>query len=382
MTPLLIVAALPLLIWIYMLIGRGGFWRATRLTLAAQDPAPASARVAVVIPARDEAQSIGPCVAALLRQQERELHVYLVDDGSTDSTAEAARSAARSCARDADLTVISSRPLPAGWTGKLWAVEQGIERAAEFAPEFILLTDADILHSAGSLARLIGLARRGDFDLTSLMVRLSCQTAAERWLIPAFVFFFFMLYPPRWIADPRSRTAGAAGGCMLVRREMLERLGGIEKIRGEIIDDCALARLVKRSGGRIWLGLADDTASLRSYVTAADVGNMIARTAFSQLRHSAVLLVLTIVGLCACFVLPVGLLFTGNRLALAAGAAAWLAMSFCYLPTIRYYRLPAWRVLTLPAAAVFYLGATLLSAVRFWTGRGGQWKGRVQDVAS
>lgn len=382
MTLLVIVAALPLLIWLYMLAARGGFWRVSRLTLAAQKAASESARVAVVIPARNEAEAVGKSIVALLRQQPRDLHVYLVDDGSSDGTAEVARAAAQQSGRTADVTVIAGLPLPPEWTGKLWAVQQGSKRAREFAPEFILLTDADIVHAPGSLAQLVGVARNGDYDLTSLMVRLACDTSAERWLIPAFVFFFFMLYPPRWISNARSRTAAAAGGCMLVRAEVIERAGGVEAIRGEIIDDCALARLIKRGGGKVWLGLADETASLRAYPRMADVGNMIARSAFSQLRHSALLLALTMVGLCACFVLPVALLFAGNWIAAGLGAAAWATMSLCYLPMVRYYRLAPWRALTLPAAAVFYMGATLVSAARYWSGHGGQWKGRAQDVAS
>ena len=377
-----LVAALPLAIWLYMLAGRGGFWRVSCQTLAAQQPGAEAARLAVVVPARNEAESVGKCVASLLAQQPRDLHIYLVDDGSTDGTADVARAAAQQARRHDHLTVINGSPLPSAWTGKLWAAQQGIERARDFKPEFILLTDADITHAPGSLAQLIALARRGHYDLASLMVRLSCESPAERWLIPAFVFFFFMLYPPRWIADPRSRTAGAAGGCMLVRAETLERVGGVAAIRGEIIDDCALARLIKRAGGKIWLGLAGETASLRPYRTARDVGEMIARSAFSQLHHSALLLMLTIVGLCACFVLPIVMLFSGNWIAAGLGLAAWLAMSFCYLPMVRYYRLPPAWALTLPAAAVFYMGATLLSATRYWRGRGGQWKDRAQDIAS
>lgn len=372
---------MPLAIWLYMLAGRGGFWRASRLDVKTEPQATAQSRVAVVIPARNEVESVGRCVASLLSQRTGSLHIYLVDDASSDGTADAARDVAEKAQRGGDLTVISGRPLPPGWTGKLWAVQQGIECAREFAPEFILLTDADIVHAPGSVAQLVTLARSRGCHLTSLMVRLSCANAAERWLIPAFVFFFFMLYPPRWIANPRSRTAAAAGGCMLVRAEVLDRLGGMNALRGEIIDDCALARLVKRSGGTVWLGLAAETESLRPYRAAAEIGDMIARSAFSQLRHSALLLAAAIVGLCICFVLPIALLFSGNWPMAGLGFAAWLAMSICYLPTVRYYRLvPLW-ALALPAAAVFYMGATLVSAVRYWSGRGGQWKGRTQDTA-
>jgi hopene-associated glycosyltransferase HpnB len=377
-----LIAALPLAIWLYMLAARGGFWRVSRQTLAAQQAGVATARIAVVIPARNEAESVGQCVASLLAQQPQELHIFLVDDGSSDGTADVARAAAQQAQRAADLTILTGQPLPSGWTGKLWAVQQGIGRAREFAPEFILLTDADIVHAPGSLAQLVAVARRGYYDLTSLMVRLSCESAAERWLMPAFVFFFFMLYPPRWIADPHRRTAGAAGGCMLVSAEVLDKLNAVTAIRREIIDDCALARLIKRGGGRTWLGLAGETVSLRRYRTAGEVGEMIARTAFNQLHHSAVLLLLTVFGMALCFVLPFVLLFTGNAGLAALGLLAWLSMSLAYFPMIRYYRRnPLWS-LTLLGAALFYMGATIASAVRYWSGRGGQWKGRAQDVNS
>jgi hopene-associated glycosyltransferase HpnB len=376
-----LIAALPLLIWLYMLVGRGDFWRASRLTLAAQDPPEAAARVAVVVPARNEAEGIGRCVTSLLAQQADNLRIFVVDDGSTDGTADIARASAVEAGRTADVTIIPGRQLPDGWTGKLWAVQQGIEAAREFAPEFILLTDADIVHASGSMSRLIGLARARGYDLTSLMVRLSCESGAERFLIPSFVFFFFMLYPPRWIASSQARIAGAAGGCVLVGGDVLERLGGVSQIRNDIIDDCALARLVKRSGGKVWLGLADETFSLRPYPSIGDVVDMIARSAFSQLRHSALLLLATLAGLGFIFLLPIALLFTG-RLALAIlGASAWLLMSALYLPTVRYYRRSALWAFTLPFAAGVYMAATVVSAVRYWFGRGGQWKGRAQDVA-
>lgn len=211
------------------------------------------------------------------------------------------------------------------------------------------------------------------------MVKLHCRSVAEKLLIPAFVFFFFMLYPPAWIPDSRRATAGAAGGCLLIRPEALARAGGIAAIRGEIIDDCALARAVKGSGGKIWLGITDNSVSIRPYDTFAEIGSMVSRTAFNQLHHSALLLLGAVVGLAVTYLLPPSLLFSRHAVPVVLGAAAWAGMTFAYLPMIRFYRLnPLW-AFTLPLAALFYLGATIHSAIKFWLGHGGEWKGRAQD---
>ncbi len=214
------------------------------------------------------------------------------------------------------------------------------------------------------------------------MVKLSVASRAEQWLIPAFVYFFFQLYPPRWISSPRTSTAGAAGGCMLIRPEALERAGGISAIRNALIDDCALAAAVKRTGGKVWLGLTDESRSIRSYGGFQGVGQMISRSAFHQLRHSALLLMLTLAGLAITYVVPPLLLFAGRPLPMLLGAAAWVLMTITYLPTVRFYRQPAILSVSLPLVALFYAGCTLLSAYRFWTGAGGRWKGRTQDHPS
>jgi hopene-associated glycosyltransferase HpnB len=288
-----------------------------------------------------------------------------VDDHSSDATAERARAAG-------NVTVIQSAPLPPGWTGKLWAVSQGVAVAAPGNADYLLLTDADIVHSADSVRGLVARAETGGYDLVSYMAELRCETLAERALIPAFVFFFFMLYPPAWICRRNYKTAGAAGGCMLIRPAALERIGGIAAISGELIDDCALAARVKGSGGAVWLGPTHATRSLRGYDGFADVSNMIARTAFTQLDHSAWMLFGTVIGLLLTFAAPV---LCWNWL----GLATFLLMTLAYFPAVRFYRLsPLW-ALTLPFAAVFYLGATVQSAIRYWSGRGGEWKGRVQD---
>jgi hopene-associated glycosyltransferase HpnB len=256
---------------------------------------------------------------------------------------------------------------------------RGVAAAAEQQPDYLLFTDADIHHNPDNVARLVAHARQLNADLLSSMVQLAVGNNAERWLIPAFVFFFFKLYPPAWIAQERAVTAGAAGGCMLVRPEALARSGGLAVIRGQIIDDCSLARAIKRAGGRVWLGLTRNACSLRPYGSLAEIGRMIARTAFNQLRHSWLLLLGTLLGLLLTYLLPLLLVCSGNPPLMLAGAGAWALMSLCYAPLVRFYRLNLLWALTLPAAAAFYAGATVYSAWQYQRGRGGQWKGRAQD---
>lgn len=378
-------AAVPLAIWAYLLLARGGFWRISR-ALGPQSSAaviPAGTRIIAVVPARNEAEGIGRAVCSLFRQTlEPAIQVIVVDDGSTDGTAEVARRAAEDCGAAERLTVLSAAPPVSGWTGKLWAMSQGVAAAARASPDFLLFTDADIEYAPGEVAALAAKAEAERLDLVSLMVRLSTATLAERCLIPAFVFFFLKLYPPAWIASSRSPAAGAAGGCMLIRPAALERAGGLAAIRGRIIDDCALARAVKSSGGRIWLGLARETRSLRVYGSFAEIGAMISRTAFNQLRHSYLLLAGTLLGLLATYLAPPLLLLTRAPAPMALGAAAWLLMTLCYLPMVRFYRVSSAYALLLPAVALFYGAATVHSAIQYAAGRGGKWKGRAQDVRS
>lgn len=355
-------------IWCYLALFRGGFWR-LRERLTPSRPAADNHTVLAVIPARDEAPLIGRAVASLHAQHlARPLRVIVADDESSDGTAAASR---------AD-QVVRVAPRPPGWKGKLWAVATAIA-ADNTLPDFYLLTDADIEHVSPDLVRaLLSQAERG-FDLVSVMVQLRCESLPEQLLIPAFVFFFFKLYPPKWVYTGQG-TAAAAGGCMLLRREMLTRIGGIESIRDALIDDCTLAARVKSSGGRVWMGVSDlPVRSIRPYGGVAGIRAMIARSAFAQLRHSVLLLAGTLAGMFFTYLAPPVLLFAPAPALAICGAAVWLLSAILYAPTVRLYRAPLWTALALPAIAIFYLIATVESAVRYWTGSGGLWKGRVQD---
>ena len=374
-----IVATLTAVTWSYLALARGSFWRLKSARVDSSDKVGFSGRVAAVVPARNEAAVIGPVVTSLLNQCVA-MPVFVVDDESTDGTADVAWRAAEQAGKTGALIVIQSKPLPAAWTGKLWAMHQGIERARALNPAWLMLADADVLHDAETVANLGRIASQGHYDLVSFMVKLHCESLPEKLLIPAFVYFFFMLYPPAWVRDTRRSTAGAAGGCMLVRSETLKRAGGLEATRGALIDDCSLARLLKQHGGRLWVGLTDQSQSLRRYETFSDIERMVSRTAFNQLKHSSLLLLSTIAGMVITYLAPPLLLLSGSRLALFMGAAAWAVMTMTYSTMVRYYRLnPAW-ALALPLAALFYLVATMHSALKYWSGSGGDWKGRAQDV--
>jgi hopene-associated glycosyltransferase HpnB len=374
------IAVIPVLIWVYLLIGRGHFWRVAAHRVPVLAPV-AARQVVALIPARNEAPVIGAAVASLARQaSNRPIHLIVIDDGSTDGTAEAAVAAARAAGAQARFTLVRGAAPPKGWTGKLWALSQGVAAASELDADYFLFSDADTCHGPTSVDSLVADAERHDRDLVSHMVKLSTDTATERLLIPAFVFFFLKLYPPAWIADPRRKLAAAAGGCILIRPEALARAGGLQAIRSHIIDDCALARVVKDSGGRVALELAADTISLRSYGSFTEIGAMISRTAFAQLRHSYPVLAATLLGLLLTYLLPAVLLFSRDPPLICLALAALLLMSLCYLPMVRFYGLsPLWS-LCLPLIASFYTGAVIHSALQFARGRGGTWKGRVQDA--
>ena len=333
----------------------------------------------VIVPARNEAATIARAVVSLVKQEyPGELRVVVVDDHSDDGTVSLAREAAVSSGASARVEMVQAALLRPGWTGKLWALQQGLEKANASAPDYLWLTDADIEHAPDTLLRLVGRAETRRLDLVSLMVLLQVNSFPERLLIPAFLYFFLKLYPPQWIADKNAKTAGAAGGCVLLKPNALERAGGLGAIRGEVIDDCALARAVKRAGGAIWMGLTRKSVSLRAYRSFAEIRDLIARTAFTQLGYSKLALIGTLLGMLLTYVVPVVFTFSSQATASRLGLAAWALMAVTYLPTVRFYGLsPIWAPL-LPFTAVFYSYATWLSAARYWLGRGGQWKGRAQ----
>jgi hopene-associated glycosyltransferase HpnB len=369
-----------LVIWLVLFFAWGNFWQIWEFDCdRAQFPAPPEwPRVTAVVPARNEAASIEAVIRAFAAQDYAGgFSVIVVDDHSDDSTARLAFRAATDTNTASRVRVISAPELIGGWTGKLWALHAGVNESAA-AADFYWFTDADVVHAPDTLRRLVSRAQADSLDLTSLMVLLRAENFAERLLIPAFLYFFLMLYPPKWIADRNSRTAGAAGGCILLRQAALKRAGGLAAIRDEIIDDCALARAVKRSGGTIWMGLTRASQSLRSYEHFSHIRDMIARTAFTQLRYSPILLAGTLVAMILTFVLPLALTFSANIRVWPFALAAWCLMTASFLPTVTFYRLRAIWAPLLPLAALFYTYATCLSAARCWLGRGGQWKGRSQ----
>jgi hopene-associated glycosyltransferase HpnB len=380
----LILAVISLAIWIFFAFFRGAFWQLRRFDDDAGSPEPLELwpQVIAVLPARNEAETIVGTIESLIAQDYAgEFRILLVDDHSEDQTASLAEQAAEKSGAADRLTILRAAPLQPGWTGKLWALQQGIAYASRYSPKHFWFTDADITHAPDTLRRLVSRAERQHLDLASLMVLLQAKTLPERLLIPAFLYFFLKLYPPRWIANSKSGTAGAAGGCILLKRAVLERIGGMATIRNEVIDDCSLARAVKHTGGAIWMGLTRKSVSLRAYDTFSEIRDLIARTAFTQLNYSPLLLLGTILGMLLTYIVPVALVFADQPLVWRLSLAAWALMTITYLPTVRFYRLsPLWTPM-LPIAAAFYSYATCLSAVRYWLGHGGQWKGRAQAPA-
>ena len=376
------LSAVALATWIYLVFARGLFWLGReRDNVPVRRPA-APPSVAIVVPARNEADSIAESVTTLTAQDYAALNLVLVDDDSDDGTAEVARKAAAAIGATERLTIVANKSLPKGWTGKLWAVKQGIAAAEEkFAPKYLLLTDADIVHDADTVSWLVGHAEAHDLVLTSLTARWRCENLAERVHIPAFIFFFQMLYPFAWVNDPKNDMAGAAGGCMLVRTDALRAAGGIDAIHGALIDDCALAVELKKQGP-IWLGLTDRVRSIRPYPDWGDIRRMVARSAYAQLRYSPLMLAGTVIGLALTYLVPPFMALFGAGWAQFLGIATWALMALAFQPTLRFYRLsPLWGV-ALPAISFLFMLYTLDSAYQYAAGKGGAWKGRVQAKAS
>ena len=372
-----LLAFLSFAVWLVLLFGRGFFWL-TRARDDRNEPAEPSAwpSVAAVVPARDEADVIARSIASLLAQDyPGAFRIILVDDQSSDDTARIAHELG-----GGRVTVVNGAVHPPGWTGKLFAVQQGIAWAnADNLPDYLWLTDADIAHTPDNLRRLVARAEAGKLVLVSLMAKLRCESFAERFLIPAFVFFFAMLFPFSWSNDPKKRIAAAAGGCMLVKRDALARAGGIEAIHSAIIDDCALAGIMKRRGP-IWLGLTERAVSLRPYPHIADIHRMVSRSAYAQLGYSPLVLIGTVLGMALLYIVPLAGFLMGGLAALF-GALAWTAMTLAFQPMLHFYRRSPFWGLALPLIGVFYVGFTIDSAVQFWRGRGGMWKGRAQAIA-
>jgi hopene-associated glycosyltransferase HpnB len=363
--------------WIYLIAARGGFWLAPQQEPEAPTPA-AWAPVVAVIPARDEADGIGEAVDSLLRQDyPGSFSIVVVDDQSTDGTPDAVRRAAAAADATDRVTILSGAPLPKGWTGKLWAMKQGIDYAQKSNPTYLLLTDADIVYAPQALAQLVSRSQAGGLVLNSWMVKLRCESFAERALIPAFIFFFQMLYPFAWVERRNRATAAAAGGCMLARLDALRAAGGVEAIRGELIDDCALASALKKQGA-ILLGLTERARSIRAYPKISDIRLMVVRSAYAQLGYSPMLLAGTLAGMTLIYVAPVLLAVFGEGLAQILGLLTWGAMAIVFQPTLRLYRVsPLWGPL-LPAIALSYVAFTINSAYLSLVGHGGLWKGRIQ----
>jgi len=379
----LFVAAAVFAAWIYLLCARGGFWRCAERDDWADAELNAWPPVVAIVPARDEAGQIEASIGSLLNQEYRgSWTVILVDDESSDDTAGIAKEIAAGSSIER-LRVIRSKPLPAAWTGKLWAVKQGIDAALAHPerPDYLLLTDADITHSPDSLTRLVRHAHVRGLVLMSLMAKLHCGSLAERAFVPAFIFFFQMIYPFAWVNAPRSGCAGAAGGCMLIRTESLLRAGGIDVIRDALIDDCALAKVLKRHGA-IGLALTDRVKSIRAYASLQGIRHMIARSAYAQLGYSPVFLAGTAAALILGFVAPVVIAIVGSGIARLLAIASCALVCIAYQPVLRFYRLsPLW-ALALPFVAMLYLVFTFDSAYQHARRRGGVWKGRAQAEVS
>lgn len=385
-TIVLTLTFISLITWLFLLLFWGQFWRVNHQLetnkSVIEKPLP---KVCVIVPARNEANVIPISLRSLLLQDYTgNFTIFLVDDQSSDGTANFAQGVAYALDKTDKLQIVSSASLPTGWTGKLWAMAQGVEKASELTPDYFLLTDADIQHDLSNLRRLVAKAESQNLDLVSIMVRLRCQSFWEQLLIPAFVFFFQKLYPFSWVNNPKKTTAAAAGGCILIHRESLNRIGGLQIIRQALIDDCSLAKAIKSNHGKIWLGLSTSTISLRPYDSLKTIWDMVARSAYTQLNYSPVLLVGSLLGMTLVYLLPpIGIILgvlLGNWQITLVSFTAYLLMTFAYLPIIRFYKCPAIFAFSLPIIAFLYILMTVDSALRHWQGRGGEWKGRVYPL--
>ena len=382
------VAGLSLVIWLFLLLFWGRFWLADQRLEKTEIKLTSYPDICAIVPARNEADVLSISMASLLTQDyPGTFSVVLVDDNSSDRTTEVAQEIANKLNKTKRINIVFGKPLATGWKGKLWAMKQGIDRAQQQIPkpDYFLFTDADIKHDRHNLLQLVSQAETKDLDLVSLMVLLHCKSIWEKLLIPAFVFFFQKLYPFSWVNHLDLSIAAAAGGCILIRRQALENIGGLESIKDALIDDCALARAIKfndkKQGNKgIWLGLTETTISLRAYDDLKTIWDTIARTAYTQLNYSPLLLVGTILGMGIVYLasplcLIIGLIIN-NWLLVTISLITWLLMTIAYIPTIRLYKLSILWAFTLPAIAFLYTMMTIDSAWKYWQGKGGAWKGR------
>ncbi|MBS9383306.1 MAG: glycosyltransferase [Dolichospermum sp. BR01] len=376
---------LSLVIWLFLILFWGQFWRVNHQLEANKDKDIDNnilPTVCVIIPARNEADVIPVSLRSLLLQDyPGKFTIFLVDDQSSDGTAHIAEGVAYALDKTQQLQIVTSTSLPPGWTGKLWAMEQGLQTASTLTPDYFLLTDADIEHDPSNLHRLVAKAEAQKLDLVSIMVRLRCQSFWEQLLIPAFVFFFQKLYPFSWVNNPKKATAAAAGGCILIHSEALNRIGGLQIIRQALIDDCSLAKAVKSTNGKIWLGLSTLTYSLRPYDSLKTIWDMVARSAYTQLNYSPFLLIGSLLGMTLVYLLPpIAIIFglvLGNWIITLISFIGYLLMTFAYFPIIRFYKCSPVFAFSLPIIAFLYTSMTIDSALQHWQGRGGAWKGRV-----
>lgn len=386
---LIVTSFVALIVWMFLLVFWGSFWRCDQYLQSDNYCLEEYPEVSIIIPARNEAAEIQNTLESLLKQDyQGQFRIILVDDQSEDDTANLAQATADSWGKKEQLDIIYGRDLPLNWTGKLWAMEQGVNYAQTHYPQtvYYLFTDADIIHAPDNLRRLVQHSIQGEFALVSLMVKLRCQSFWEKCLIPAFIFFFQKLYPFTWVNNPQRRTGAAAGGCILIKTSSLKELGGLSILQNALIDDCSLAKLVKDSSEKIWLGLTETTYSRRAYDSLQTIWDMVARTAYTQLNYSPWLLLGTLISMGLVYLwAPVGVIWgilSHNYLLLGINTVTWLLMTIAYLPTLKFYQCSPLRALTLPAIAFLYTLMTWDSAWRHWQGKGGIWKGRIYSQSS
>jgi hopene-associated glycosyltransferase HpnB len=392
-----VLAGLAFAAWVYLFFLHHRFWHGGERLPREVPSLDSWPSVIAIVPARDEAVTIGDCVCALMAQNYAgDFSIIVVDDASSDGTNDIVRTLIAQnsgvTAQNSELNhagatfhraeIIPAPPLLDGWTGKLSALDAGLRRADSRpnSSEYIWFTDADVVHPPETLSKLTAKALQNQCDLTSLMVRLRCESFWERRLIPAFIYFFQMLYPFPAVNDRRAKTAAAAGGCVLLRRESLDKSGGLEAVSGKLIDDCAVAAAIKRNGGQLWLGLSDGSKSLRTAESLGPLWAMVRRTAYTQLRYSPALLIFTVAAMSLIFLAPPALALTypahNNGLAALVGLTCWIAMAFSYGPTLKDYGRNPWESFLLPLSSALYAAMTVDSALAHGRHRGGQWKGR------